>query len=73
MFVIFLFPVIPVMTLLSKFIKETHTFFITGGIMSLGDFVSQKVIEKKEEIDVARNMRFAALGLLWVVSVFRYH
>ena len=57
------------MSLLSKFVKETHTFFVTGGIMSLGDFVSQKVIEEKTELDVARNVRFAALGLLWVVSL----
>ena len=35
--------------------------------MSLGDTVSQKVIEKKEEFDVARNARFAALGLFFVV------
>lgn len=38
--------------------------------MSLGDTVSQKVIEKKQEFDVARNARFAALGLFFVVSIF---
>lgn len=56
------------MTLLSKFFRETHTFFITGGVMSLGDLVAQKVVEKKSEVDLARNARFALLGLLWVVS-----
>jgi hypothetical protein len=54
---------------LSKIWKETHTFFITGGVMSLGDLVSQKLIEKKEDFDVARNARFAALGLFFVVSI----
>ena len=37
--------------------------------MSLGDLVSQKVIEKKDGFDVARNARFAALGLFFVVSI----
>lgn len=55
---------------LSKFWKETHQFFITGAVMSLGDTVSQKLIEKKQEFDVARNARFAALGLFFVVSIF---
>ena len=59
------------MSLLSKFVKETHTFFIAGGVMSLGDYVAQKVVEKKPELDVARNVRFAAVGLFWAVSIMR--
>lgn len=37
--------------------------------MSLGDGVAQLVVEKKENIDWTRNARFAALGLLFVVSL----
>ena len=37
--------------------------------MCLGDGVAQLVIEKKESMDWARNARFGALGLFFVVSL----
>lgn len=39
--------------------------------MSLGDYVAQKMIEKKEDFDVKRNARFAALGMIFVSPVLR--
>lgn len=42
-------------------------YVLTGAIMSGGDAIAQKVFEKKEEFDIKRNLRFAALGAVFVV------
>ena len=39
-----------------------------GTLMTLGDIFAQKAIDKKEEIDVKRMLRFTILGSCIVVS-----
>ena len=58
-------------TVLSVLRAGIPHYFITGGVMSLGDFVAQKFIEKKEDFDIKRNARFAALGMVFVAPVLR--
>jgi len=43
-----------------------------GGLMSLGDGISQTFVERKEKFDLNRNIRFGMLGLCVIVSVC-YH
>ena len=43
----------------------------TGTIMTLGDIFAQKVIEKKEDLDVKRMLRFTVLGSCIVGPMIR--
>ena len=43
----------------------------SGFIFFAGDLTAQSIIEKKDEIDVGRTLRFASLGFLWTGPLYR--
>ncbi|CAL8073337.1 unnamed protein product [Orchesella dallaii] len=42
-----------------------------GGLMSVGDGISQTMVEKKDKFDVGRNIRFGLLGLCIIGPTLR--
>ena len=60
-----IFPLVPEKI---NLIRKRRNILISGLVMSTGDAISQKFVEKKERIDRKRYLRYWAFGVIIAVS-----